>query len=346
MPTDPVISRRTALGAIGSATIGALAGCTGGTGGSSEFPQSDIRLIIPYGTAGGYNAYARLVAPYLEEYLPGDASVNPDNVTGASGRIATNTTYTAEPDGHTQMIVNINSFTRQQLVFDTQYDVTEMTYFAQIANSPQAMAVSTESGIQSWSDFVETAKAGDITFAGEGRGSTSSLLGKVIGEVSGDYDFRNTGAVQFDGKSGVVASMKRGETNATGNPWDSLLPFVKEGTMRYVLFLGEEAPDAITEVQPDVDTLADTGYSDDVSAQLSALAHTRIFGGPPDIPDDVTSTLREAYDNTINDEELREEAAGMDRPIAYRPGDEVSEVVQTKFETWEPRKPMLEEAMQ
>lgn len=302
-------------------------------------------MIIPYGTAGGYNAYARLVAPYLEEYLPGDHSVNPDNVQGAGGRKATNTTYTAEADGHTQMIVNINSFTRQQLVFDTQYDVTEMTYFAQIANSPQAIAVSAESDIQSWDDFVQAGKNGDLVFAGEGRGSTSSLLGKVIGEITGSYDHEDQNTVQFDGKSGVAASMKRGETNAIGNPWDSLLPFVKNGTMRFALFIGEEAPEAIKEVQPDVDTLADTDYSSDVKDKMAALSHSRIFGGPPGIPDDVTATIRDAYDSAINDQDLRDEAQEMDRPIAFRPGSEVDQVVQTKFETWEPRKELLESAM-
>lgn len=349
-PDIDSISRRNVLRASGAAGLAGLAGCsgsglTGDGSGGSDFPSEDIRMIIPYGTAGGYNAYARLVASYLEEHLPDDHSVNPDNVQGSGGRKATNTTYTADPDGHTQMIVNINSFTRQQLVFDTQYDVTEMTYFAQVANSPQAIAVSAESDIQSWDDFIQAGQSGELVFAGEGHGSTSSLLGKVIGEITGDYDHENQNTVQFDGKSGVAASMERGETNAIGNPWDSLLPFVKNETMRFVLFLGDEAPEAIKDIQPDVDTLADTDYSSDVKDKMKALSHTRIFGGPPEIPDDVTGTIRDAYEQAINDDELRSEAQEMDRPIAYRSGSEVSSVVQTKFETWEPRQDLLESAM-
>lgn len=343
------ISRREALQLGGTATLAGFAGCSGGglMGNTSKsgYPSKDTRMIIPYGTSGGYNAYARLVAPYLEKYLKGDHSVNPDNVQGSGGRKATNTTYTSKADGHTQMIVNINSFTRQQLVFDTKYDVTKMTYFAQIANSPQAIAVSAKSDMKSWDDFVQAGKNGELVFAGEGRGSTSSLLGKVIGEITGDYDHEKQNTVQFDGKSGVVASMKRGETNAIGNPWDSLLPFVKNGDMRFVLFIGDEAPDAIKEVQPDVDTLSDTGYKSEIKKKMAALSHSRLFGGPPGIPEETVSTIREAYDQAINDDELRSKAQEMNRPIAYRPGKEVSEVVQTKFETWEPRKDLLESAM-
>jgi tripartite-type tricarboxylate transporter receptor subunit TctC len=343
------ISRRKALQIGGAAGLAGLAGCSGsgltGDSGGSGYPSENTRMIIPYGTAGGYNAYARLVAKYLEENLPGDHSVNPDNVQGSGGRKATNTTYTAEPDGHTQMIVNINSFTRQQLVFDTQYDVTDMTYFAQVANSPQALAVSADSDIESWADFVEAGENGEIVFAGEGSGSTSSLLGKVIGEITGSYDHEEQNTVQFDGKSGVAASMERGETNAIGNPWDSLLPFVQNETMRYVLFIGDEAPEAIKEVQPDIDTLADTDYSSDVKDKMAALSHNRIFGGPPDIPEETVSTIREAYDQAINSDDLHNEAQEMNRPIAYRPGSEVSEVVETKFETWEPRQDLLESAM-
>jgi tripartite-type tricarboxylate transporter receptor subunit TctC len=350
MKSNIKISRRKALKIGGLAGATGLAGCTGQIitdgDGNSGYPSKDIRMIIPYGTAGGYNAYARLVAKYLEKHLPNDIAVNPENIQGAGGRRATNTLYTSEPDGYTQMIVNINSFTRQQLVFDTQYDVTKMQYFAQVANSPQAIAVSVQSGIKSWSEFVKKGKNGELVFGGEGRGSTTSLLPKIIGEITGAYDWRKQNTVQFSGKSGVVASMKRGEVNAIGNPWDSLLPFAKNSSMRFVFFLGYEAPKPMTNLQPGITTLEETGYSSQVEKKLSALSHARIFGGPPGFSDDRLNTIREAYDTAINDDALRQEAKEMNRPIAYRPGKEVVEVVQRKFNTWEPRQKLLENAMQ
>lgn len=344
------VSRRKALKIGGLAGATGLAGCTGqsitGGGGNSGYPSDDIRMIIPYGTAGGYNAYARLVAKYLEKHLSNDVAVNPENIKGSGGRRATNTLYTSEPDGYTQMIVNINSFTRQQLVFDTQYNVKNMKYLAQVANSPQAIAVSVKSGIKSWSDFIKKGKNGELVFGGEGRGSTTSLLPKIFGEITGAYDWRKQNTIQFSGKSGVVASMKRGEVNAIGNPWDSLLSFVKSGSMRYIFFIGNETPQPITNIQSKITTLEDTGYSSQVEKNLSALSHTRIFGGPPDFSDDRLNAIRGAYEAAITDDALRQEAQKMDRPIAFRPGEEVSSVVQEKFNTWEPRKNILEEAMQ
>ena len=91
-------------GAIGSAF---LAGCTGGDGGGgdggdggsgTEFPQEDILVVIPYG-AGGYDVYTRLVAPYLETYLPNDVTVQPENRPGAGGVTPTTTNATRTYSG-------------------------------------------------------------------------------------------------------------------------------------------------------------------------------------------------------------------------------------------------------
>lgn len=337
-------TRRTVIKSTGAVVGGlSLAGCTGGSG--EGFPQRDIELIVPYGTAGGYNAYARLVAPYLEKHLPGPGSVQVENIEGAGGQVAMNTLATAEPDGYTQAIININAFTRYQLVFDTDYDVREFTYFSQVAESPQALAVSEESGITSWEEYVDRAQAGELKFAGEGEGTTSSLLGQMIGDLTGAYDFRELDIVHFDGKSGVVSSFLRGETHATGNPWDSLLEFVKQGDMRYLLLLMDEVPDAIAEVQSDVETLDDVDFDDEVTEQLGSLAHTRLFGGPPGMPDDVTETVREAYEAAINDEELKSEAQEMDRPVSFAHGDDVADIVATKYETWESYRDLLEDAL-
>lgn len=343
------ISRRKVLKFVGFAGAVGLAGCTGQNltdNRNSGYPSDDIQMVIPYGTSGGYNAYARLVGKYLKKHLSNDVAVNPDNVQGSGGRRAMNTVYTSEPDGYTQMIVNINASTRMQLAFDTQFDVTEMQYFAQVANSPQAIGVSTKSGIKSWSDLVKKGKNGDLVFGGEGSGSTTSLLPKIVGEITGAYDWRKQNTIQFSGKSGIVASMKRGEVNVVGNPWDSLLPFVKNDSMRFVFFLGHKIPQPIANVQSGIITFEEASYSSQVEKKLSALSHTRIFGGPPSISDDRLNTIREAYNATINDDVLRQEAKEMNRPIAYRSGEDVPQVVERKFNTWKPRQKLLKNAMQ
>src|SRR5580692_7161733 len=68
------------------------------------FSGKTVRMAVGYGPGGGYDAYARMIAPYFSRAL--GASVVVENQPGAGGLVALDRTYTAAPDGLTMMIVN------------------------------------------------------------------------------------------------------------------------------------------------------------------------------------------------------------------------------------------------
>src|SRR5688572_17173950 len=72
--------------------------------GCAGFPTSDIELVIPYGPGGGFDTWARLVAPVLQEKLPTDVNVVPLNREGAGGLVGVTEVLGAQPDGHTIVI--------------------------------------------------------------------------------------------------------------------------------------------------------------------------------------------------------------------------------------------------
>ena len=49
-----------------------------------------IDLIVSSEVGGGYDAYARLIAGYMEKHLPGRPRFVPKNMVGAGGVVATN----------------------------------------------------------------------------------------------------------------------------------------------------------------------------------------------------------------------------------------------------------------
>src|SRR5580704_19220287 len=67
------------------------------------FSGKTVRLVVGYGPGGGYDAYARMIAPHLSKVL--GASVVVENQPGAGGLVALNRLPTAAPDGLTMMIV-------------------------------------------------------------------------------------------------------------------------------------------------------------------------------------------------------------------------------------------------
>src|ERR1700692_3001493 len=68
------------------------------------FSGKTVRMVVGYGPGGGYDAYARMIAPHLSKVL--GANVVVENQPGAGGLVALNRIYTAAPDGLTMMIVN------------------------------------------------------------------------------------------------------------------------------------------------------------------------------------------------------------------------------------------------
>jgi tripartite-type tricarboxylate transporter receptor subunit TctC len=58
-----------------------------------------ISLVVGYGTGGGYDVYARLIARYLGKYMPGNPGVIVQNMPGAASLRAVNYLYNAGAKG-------------------------------------------------------------------------------------------------------------------------------------------------------------------------------------------------------------------------------------------------------
>jgi tripartite-type tricarboxylate transporter receptor subunit TctC len=56
-----------------------------------------INLVVGYGTGGGYDVYARLIARYLGRYIPGNPDVIVQNMPGAASLRAVNYLFNAAP---------------------------------------------------------------------------------------------------------------------------------------------------------------------------------------------------------------------------------------------------------
>src|ERR671939_487380 len=65
----------------------------------SFFKGKTVKIVVGYGPGGGYDVYARMIAPYIGKAL--GATVIVENQPGAGGLTALNRLYTASPDGLT-----------------------------------------------------------------------------------------------------------------------------------------------------------------------------------------------------------------------------------------------------
>src|SRR5580704_16672219 len=117
-----------------------------------------VRLVVGYGPGGGYDAYARMIAPHLSKAL--GASVVVENQPGAGGLVALNRLTTAAPDGLTMMIVNGTGAALSQLTEQAgvRFDLGQFGYLGTVSASPWMWLVGPNSTIKTPQDAMKLGK--------------------------------------------------------------------------------------------------------------------------------------------------------------------------------------------
>src|SRR3954468_9933840 len=89
----------------GMAMLVGMAGPASAAADANYFRGKTMTYIAATAAGGGYDTYARLIARYMQKYLPG-SRILVKNVPGAGHIIGANTIYAARPDGLTLGMFN------------------------------------------------------------------------------------------------------------------------------------------------------------------------------------------------------------------------------------------------
>lgn len=307
------------LGAIsGLITIALLFGAAGPTraaGDVSFFKGKVIDYIVATKPGGGYDAYARLIAPYLEKYLPG-VELRVRNVPGAGHLIGLNQLSVAKPDGLTIGTFNTGLIYAQLLERPgMRVDLRTLSWIGKASSDPRVMIVSTKSNIVSLDDLRERGEPAAFASSGVGTAShnetvmLSRALGLDIKVVPG-----------FGGGEGEMA-MLRGDIHGTVGSYSSLRPFVTNGYGRILMRIGG---DGAIEAPAAGDLVQDETGSGLITVMQTLTEMGRLTAAPGGVPADRLIALRDAYAEALNDPELLAAAAKIKKPIDPLPGSAVA----------------------
>lgn len=283
-----------------------------------------VSLIIGYSPGGGYDVYARLVARYLGNHIPGKPSVVPRNMPGASSRSATAYIYNVAPKDGTTLGTGDQSFAVQQAMGEKfQFDISKFIFIGNPLVENNTVAVWHTHGIRS----IEDARRQEVSMGATG-GSASSQYPRVMNAVLGT---RFKVVLGYPGGNEINLAMERGEVAGRGsNNWASWkgtrADWLRDKKIHILVQVGlRKAPDL------DAPLLMDLATSDEDRAMLRLLSSPSNVGRPifttPDVPADRVKALRSAFMATMKDPDLLTEAkkTGLDLdPIS---GDELQTVI-------------------
>lgn len=168
-----------------------------------------IKFVVGFGTGGGFDAYARMLAPPLGQAL--ESTVVVENQPGAGGIVALNRVATSSPDGLTMMIVDGTPAALGQLLGqeNIRYDLTKMDHLGMISATRFVWLVGVNSPVKSLDDMVKSGKKVLWGSAGPTDGPTGSAA--VTCEA---LRIACRVILGYKGSNDMVLAMQRGEIDA------------------------------------------------------------------------------------------------------------------------------------
>ena len=282
-----------------------------------------MTLVVATRPGGGYDFYGRLMARFMEKYLPG-STIIVRNIPGAGHIIGCNEIYRSKPNGLTFGVFNRGLPLAQVAgLKGVKFDLSKMSWLGSAGIDPLTFFISPNTPFKTLED---TMKAERVVVATPGAGTEGHIVPLLFARMAGLNNFKFVSG--YMGAEAELA-MVRGEIHGQFASWSSLLSFHKDGNAVPLMFVAKEPIKGYEDVPVIQDVIKEERYKPLITLMFSVSLLGRPFAGPPNIPQDRLQPLREAFGKALHDSELVEIAKRADRPIQYTTGEEAAELTKS-----------------
>jgi tripartite-type tricarboxylate transporter receptor subunit TctC len=297
---------------------------------SDFYRGKTVNVLIGVGAGGEYDLQARLVAKYIGRHIPGNPSVVPQNMTGASGLKMQNYLYVQAPRDGTYIGMSQNAFPAAQAAGlpGIQFDAAKFAWLGAIAPVVETMTVWHTSGIAS----IDDARKRETIAGATSKGAITYIYAAMMNEFFGTRFKIVTG---YNGGNEINLAMERGEVEARNNTWSSWKTtkpmWLEDKKINIIAQAGPRAPDLDA---PSVEQLAKTAEDRRV---IELVVSGTQLGRPlfitPGVPEERVKALRAAFDATMKDPDFLAEAASLNYEVAPVDGETLQKIVEKVLAT-------------
>ena len=272
-----------------------------------------VRIVVGYGAGGGYDIYARMIAPYVSKAL--GTTVVVENQPGAGGISALNRIMTAPPDGLAFMLVNGLGAAFAQLTdqVGVRYDLAKLSHLGTVSASPWVWLVGANSPIKSVQEVLANKRrymwssSGPIDGLSDGAAFTCTALKLECSIVLG-----------YPGSNEAALAVAKGEMDMIYVSDTSANNYVKSGQNRALATMGRHK----SRFFPDAPTIFEAANPSLDGAALFDLHSTaenlgRILVAPPGMAADRLTYLQKAVATALRDPELVAEGEKTQRYVDF-----------------------------
>ena len=300
---------------------------------ADEFYKSnDITLVVATDVGGGYDLYARALAPYLKRHISSHPNVVVQNMPGAGGmRMANYMAANAKTDGSviglTLSPVVLNQLTQPAQV---RYDASEFVWIGTIdAQTNVLFVAAAKTPVRSIEDARKTVVTIGATnansFLYQEPAMMNALLATKFKIVSG-----------YKGVKDINLAVERGEVDGQVSPWSTVKSEFRDwlSSGKIINIIATGAP---TNDLPGVPMLADLVNDVRAKSLVALLDSSSVLGrsiaAPKGTPADRVAVLRAALAAAAKDPEFLAEMEKRQLPVQYRSGDQLQAFVKQALTT-------------
>jgi tripartite-type tricarboxylate transporter receptor subunit TctC len=293
---------------------------------ASVYKGKSIRFLVPSAPGGGFDEYARLLAPYIEKYT--GASVRVVNMPGAGGLRVANEIFKSPKDGFTIGIMNGSAMVTNHLsnLKGAEYNIEQFEYLGRVVADPRVLSVTVKSEFDSIEDIWNSVNI--VKIGATGLGGSSYVDGVISKEALG----LNVQIIHgFDSSPAIRQSMLRGNIVGTWASWSSAKYSVNSGLEKILLQSGtkriQDLPDVPTAYEL-IDKTKDPKKTREILAAWDLLSLVgRPIATSPGTSIDKVQFMREAFNKSMHDPTFLRTTEKMDRAVHYASGEEIMAIV-------------------
>lgn len=282
-----------------------------------------IHFLVGTSPGGGYDTYARLLAPYLSKKL--GASVIVENKPGGSHMVAMNAVWQATPDGLTIDIAPGEGAVLGKLLNEPgiRFDLTKFPIVARVNTAPRVLIINPKLPYRSLADIMASGKPLIMSFSGktDGASDTATVLCYAL-------KMKCKMVIGYPSSKEFTLAAVRGETDGTVLAEDSAARFSANGQLRPIVVTGREKSTLL----PNVPTVFEAAKVDaegawwlDFRDDVRKLG--RLIVTTPGTPPERLAFLRATVKAVETDPEVMKAFEAKGQPLGYAPPEEMSQII-------------------
>ncbi len=288
---------------------------------AQAFPTSPITIISPAAAGGGTDLTARSIGRYAEPFLGVSTVVT--NMPGGGNAIGITAGHQAAPDGYTLVLGQVETVLLP-LLERVPWEASEFTPIIGVNSASSALTVRTDSPFMSVADFVEHAQDNPgVQVGGSAPGTIWHLAAVGLDQAIGG----NLNVIPYSGGAApAIQDLLGGQLQAITVSGGEVSDQVEAENLRILCIMRAERD---TAAFPDVPTCAEEGYDLTFATWWALMA-------PPDTPEEVADTLREAFTESWNTEEFQTFLANQGLEPMYVSAEDFPAFLEAETEKFRP----------